>query len=81
MYRNRKVPRENLPYDEVLTPQIRKAEKKKDKFDDDIIKAILERPETDADEKPLQIFSESLKGYVNDLKEMQNKRKEIKDSA
>lgn len=64
LFRNRKVPREALPYDSVLGPALRRAEKQRDKFDDDIIKAILEREETDQDEKPLQIFSESLKGYV-----------------
>lgn len=64
LYRNRKVPREPLLYDTLLKPAIMRAEKKRDKFDDDIIKAILEREETDQDLKPLNIFSESLKGYV-----------------
>ena len=35
------------------------------------MKAILEKEEdTEIDEKPLEIFSESLKGYVKDIKEL-----------
>lgn len=49
LYRNRKVPREELLFDDVLRPQLVLAEKKRDKFDDDIIRAILEREETDED--------------------------------
>jgi hypothetical protein len=65
----------------VLKPQLKLAAKKRDRFDDDIIKAILERPETDADEKPLQLFTESLKGYISDLKDIQTKDKVAKESA
>ena len=43
LFRNRKVPRPHLSFDDVLRPALKKAEKKRDKFDDDIIKAILER--------------------------------------
>jgi hypothetical protein len=49
-----------------------KKEKKRDRFEDDIMKTILEKEETDDfNEKPMEIFSESLKGYVKDIKELQ----------
>lgn len=80
LYRNRKVPREHLYFDDILKPSLQKAEKRKDKFDDDIIRAILERGEIDEDEKPLKIFSESLKGYITDVKDLQ-KNKEVKESV
>jgi hypothetical protein len=73
LFRNKKVPRESLPFDSVLGPQLRLTARKRDKFDDDIIKSILEREETDEDGKPMQIFTESLKGYVEDLKTLQGK--------
>jgi hypothetical protein len=44
-YRNRKIPRDELAYDTVLSPLIRRAEKKTDRFDDKIIKKILEEEE------------------------------------
>jgi hypothetical protein len=54
LYRNKKIPREPLPFDKVLKCQLQRAEKKIDKFDDKIIRHILEKEETEAEmEKPL----------------------------
>jgi hypothetical protein len=47
LFRNRKVPREKLPYDDIIFSQVKRQERKRDKFDEDIIKAILEREETE----------------------------------
>lgn len=71
LFRNRKVLREELPFDSILSPQIRMKEKKRDRFDEDIIKSILEREDTDFDSKPLDFVTESLRGYMHDLKELQ----------
>lgn len=76
LFRNKKVPREKLPYDDILYGSIRRAEKKKDHFDEDIIRAILEREETEEDSKPLEIITESLKGYMHELKDLQQKRQQ-----
>lgn len=65
LFRNRKVPREALPFDEVLSPQIRLKEKRRDRFEEDIINSILEREGVDLDNKPLEIVSESLRGYMH----------------
>jgi len=71
LFRNRKVPRESLGYDEILSPQIRLKETKRDHFDEDIIKSILEREDAgDLDNKPLEIVTESLRGYIHDLHEL-----------
>lgn len=71
LYRNRKVPREKLPYDSIIKPAIIRAQKKHDHFSEDIIKGILEREEWEDEDKPLQIFSESLKGYVKEVQQLQ----------
>lgn len=71
LYRNRKIPREALPYDSIIKPTIQRAENKRDHFEEDIIKAILEKEEQEFDDKPLELVSESLRGYIHDLKEMQ----------
>lgn len=72
LFRNKKIPRERLPYDEIIKNSVRRTEKKRDRFEEDIIKAILEREETEADQKPLELVTESLKGYIRDIKDMQN---------
>lgn len=71
LFRNRKVPREKLPYDDLIKPAILRQQKKHDHFEEDIIKGILEREEWQDEEKPLEIFSESLKGYIHDVKQLQ----------
>jgi len=71
LFRNRKVPRAKLPYDDIIKPSILRQQKKHDHFEEDIIKGILEREEWEDEDKPLQIFSESLKGYIKDVKELQ----------
>lgn len=68
LFRNRKVPRAKLPFDDILTPAIARQAKNRDRFEEDIIKTILEREDREDDEKPLEILSESLKGYIKDLK-------------
>lgn len=40
-------------------------EKRRDRFEEDIINAILEREDVDLDTKPLDIVSESLRGYMH----------------
>ena len=71
LFRNRKVPREKLPYDDLIKPAILRQQKKHDYFEEDIIKGILEREEWQDEDKPLEIFSESLKGYIHDVKQIQ----------
>ena len=71
LFRNRKVPREKLPYDDLIKPAILRQQKKHDYFEEDIIKGILEREEWQDEDKPLEIFSESLKGYIQDVKQIQ----------
>lgn len=71
LFRNRKVPREKLPYDDIIKPAILRQQKKHDYFEEDIIKGILEREEWQDEDKPLEIFSESLKGYIHDVKQIQ----------
>jgi hypothetical protein len=81
LYRNKKVPRNPLPYDEWLPGLIKKKEKEAAKIENRIIKKIIS-DETDMDEnKKLQIFSGGLKGYLKDIKELQlgEFKKEIKD--
>jgi hypothetical protein len=73
LYRNKKVPREKLPYDDIIKPAILRQQKKHDYFEEDIIKGILDREEWEDESKPLEIFSESLKGYIHDVKDMQTK--------
>ena len=73
LYRNKKVPREKLPYDDLIKPAILRQQKKHDHFEEDIIKGILEREEWEDEEKPLQIFSETLKGYIKDVQVLQEK--------
>jgi len=70
LYRNRKVPRERMAFDSILKPAILRAEKKHDHFSEGIIKNILEREEWEDEDKPLQIFSESLKGYVKEVQQL-----------
>jgi hypothetical protein len=72
LFRNRKVPRPKLAFDDILKPALKKQESKRDRFEEDIMKAILEKGEDDTEDKPLELFSESLKGYVKDIKELQN---------
>jgi hypothetical protein len=69
-FRNKKLPREELAYDAHLSPQQRRKEKKFDRFNDGIIKEILENEDTEfeADERPLKLVTKSLDGYVQDLK-------------
>ena len=71
LYRNRKVPRAKLPYDDIIKPTVLRAQKRHDHFEEDIIKGILEREEWEDEEKPLQIFTESLKGYIQDVQQVQ----------
>jgi hypothetical protein len=71
LYRNRKVPREKLPYDDLIRPAILRQQRKHDHFEEDIIKGILEREEWQDEDKPLEIFSESLKGFIHDVKQLQ----------
>lgn len=73
LFRNRKIPREKLPYDDILKPAIQRQQKKHDHFEEDILRGVLEREEWEDENKPLQIFSQSLKGYVKEVKELQNK--------
>jgi large subunit ribosomal protein L4 len=70
LYRNRKVPRERLPYDSIIYPAIRRAEKKHDHFSEDIMKVILEREQWEDEDKPLHLFTESLQGYVKEVKQL-----------
>ena len=44
------------------------------------MKTILEKEEDDEEEKPLEIFSETLKNYVSDLKELQSEDKKAKQN-
>ena len=76
LYRNKKVPREKLPFDDLIKPAVLRQQRKHDHFEEDIIKGILEREEWEDEDKPLKIFSESLKGYVKDVKELQKKHAE-----
>lgn len=71
LFRNRKVPRPKLPYDDIIKPAILRQQKKFDHFEEDIIKGILEKEEWEDEDKPLEIFSESLKGYVQDVQKLQ----------
>jgi len=43
LYRNRKIPRESLAYDNLLPNHVERLEKKRDRFDEDIIRSILEK--------------------------------------
>lgn len=65
LFRNRKVPRETLPFDNILGLSIKRQQKKFDHFEENIIKAILEKEEME--DKPLELVTKSLKGYVKDL--------------
>ena len=71
LYRNRKVPRAKLPYDDIIKPSILRQQKKHDYFEEDVIKGILEREQWEDENKPLEIFSESLKGYIKDVETLQ----------
>ena len=71
LFRNKKVPRESLQYDSVIKPTLLRAERKRDHFEEDILKAILEKE--DEDGKPLELVTPALKGYMQDLKELQTK--------
>ena len=46
-------------------------QKKHDYFEEDVIKGILEREQWEDENKPLEIFSESLKGYIKDVETLQ----------
>ena len=74
LYRNKKVPRAPLPYDTILESAIKRTQSKRDHFEEDIIKPILEGEEKEGEEKPMTILSESLKGYVKDIKYMQENK-------
>lgn len=76
LYRNKKVPRAKLPYDDIIKSAILRQKKKHDHFEEDIIKGILNREEWEDESKPLEIFSESLKGYITDVKDLQTKHKQ-----
>jgi len=71
LFRNRKVPREKMPFDDLIKPAILRQQKNHDHFEEDIIKGILEREEWEDEDKPLEIYSESLKGYIHDVKQLQ----------
>ena len=71
LYRNRKIPRAKLPYDDVVFAQVRRQEKKRDRFDEDIIQAILQREENEEDGQPLELITESLRGFMHELKDLQ----------
>ncbi len=71
LYRNKKLPRQPLPYDEHLENYQAREEKKIDKYDHGIIKTILEAEETEEDSKPLHLYTPALKGYLRDLEEFQ----------
>lgn len=74
VFRNRKVPRPALTMDQYIKQQVIKKEKKANTVEEKIIKKILEEPEKDGQEKkPLVVYSESLKGYFKELKELQEK--------
>lgn len=73
LFRNKKVPRGKLAYDDLIKPAILRQQKKHDHFEEDIIKGILEREEWEDEDKPLEIYSESLKGYIHDVKQLQNR--------
>lgn len=75
LYRNRKVPRAKLPYDDIIKPSILRQQKRHDHFEEDIIKGILEREEWEDENKPLEIFSETLKGYIKDVQNLQQDNK------
>ena len=75
LYRNRKVPRAKLPYDDIIKPSILRQQKKHDYFEEDVIKGILEREEWEDENKPLEVFSESLKGYFKDVQNLQQESK------
>lgn len=77
LYRNKKVPRAKLPYDDIIKPAILRQQKKHDHFEEDIIKGILEREEWEDEDKPLEIFSESLKGYIKDVHKLQKEAKSL----
>ncbi|CDW91502.1 50s ribosomal protein l4 [Stylonychia lemnae] len=75
LFRNRKIPRESLAYDTLLPNHVARQERKRDRFDEDIIRSILEREDfAEIEDKPLQIVTESLKGYIQDLKELQDNK-------
>ena len=71
LFRNKKVPREPLKYDSVIKSTLLRAERKRDHFEEDILKAILEKE--DEDGRPLELITPTLKGYMQDLKELQGK--------
>jgi hypothetical protein len=75
LFRNRKVPREHLPYDDIIKPAILRRERQRDHFEEDILRPILDEEEEWEDEdKPLQLFTPSLKGYVEDVKALQQQK-------
>ena len=75
LFRNRKVPREHLPYDDIIKPSILRRERQRDHFEEDILRPILdEEEEWEDEEKPLQLFTPSLKGYVQDVRALQQQK-------
>jgi len=71
LFRNKKVPREKLAYDDILKPGIMRQEKKRDRFEEDIIKHILQQEDVEGLDKPIELVTESLKGYIKDLRDLQ----------
>jgi len=54
LFRNRKVPRDSLAYDNLLPNHVERLEKKRDRFDEDIIRSILEKEDySQIEQKPL----------------------------
>lgn len=62
-----------MEFDSILKPAIQRREKKRDRFEEEIIKTILEREELE--DKPLELVTESLKGYIKDLHNLQAESK------
>ena len=58
LYRNKKVPREKLPYDDIIKPAILRQQKKHDYFEEDIIKGILDREEWEDEARKMGSWKE-----------------------
>ena len=66
-------------FDSILTPALARKDKKRDRIDEEIIKNILEQEDNEVEAgKPLELYSESLKGYMKELKEMQSAKESAK---
>lgn len=54
--------------------------KNKDYYEEDIMKVILESGEQDEVERPIELFTDTLKNYVKDIKSLQNKDKAVNEN-